>query len=173
MKLLIKVCIRYGLVAGALSFILLIVMYYLGRHPLLIAPYLDFRIVLFSILLFFGLKEFRDYHQGGVLYFWQAMIGSAVVVVVASVTSSIGLQVFGMIDKDFVSTYVTQMVSYLQTFSKEDVERIGKDVFERNINQLPTTNISVLAITYFAQGLGIGFFVSIILSVILRRQPKN
>lgn len=173
MKLLIKVCTRYGLVAGALSFILMIVMYYLGRHPLLIAPYLDFRILLFSILLFFGLKEFRDYHQHGVLYFWQAMIGSAVVVAVASVISSIGLQVFGMIDKDFVSTYVSQMVSYLQTFSKEDVERIGKDVFERNINQLPTTNISVLAITYFAQGLGIGFFVSIILSVILRRQPKN
>jgi hypothetical protein len=30
-----------------------------------------------------------------------------------------------------------------------------------------------LAVTYFVQGISIGFFVSIILSVILRRQPKN
>jgi hypothetical protein len=65
------------------------------------------------------------------------------------------------------------MSQYLNTFSKEDIERIGKEVFERNLNQLPTTNISVLAMTYFVQGLAIGFFVSIILSVIVRRQPKN
>ena len=119
------------------------------------------------------MKEVRDYYQNGELYFWQGMIGAGIVVLVADVIASIGLTIFGSIEKEFIASYVKEMIQYLNTFSKEDVERIGKEVFERNLKQLPTTNISVLAVTYFVQGLSKGFFVSIILSVILRRQPKN
>ena len=50
---------------------------------------------------------------------------------------------------------------------------MGKEIYERNLAELPTTNISRLTITYFIHGLVIGFFVNIILSVILRRQPKT
>ncbi len=170
---LLKISIRYGLVAGLLTFILLVVLYYIGTHPLLIAPYLDFRILLFGIFIFFALKEVRDYYQHGELYFWQGMIGAGIVVLLADVIASIGVTIFGSIETEFIASYVKEMIQYLNTFSKEDIERIGKEVFERNLEQLPTTNISVLAVTYFVQGLSIGFFVSIILSVILRRQPKN
>jgi hypothetical protein len=169
---LLKVSIRYGLVAGVLTFILLVALYYIGTHPLLIAPYLDFRILLFGIFIFFALKEVRDYYQNGELYFWQGMIGGGIVILLADVIASIGLTIFGNIEPEFIASYVKEMTQYLGTFSKEDIERIGKEVFERNLKQLPTTNVSVLAITYFVQGLSIGFFVSIILSVILRRQPK-
>jgi len=172
MKLLLKVCIRYGLVAGLLSLILLIAIFYVGRHPFLIAPFLDFRILTFGVFIFFSLKEFRDYYQGGVLYFWQGMIGSGVVVMTATVVSSIGLQIFGTLEQDFVSAYVTQLTAYLNTFPKEVIDQIGKDVFERNLKELPATHISTLVQTHFAQGLVIGFFISIILSVILRKQPK-
>ncbi len=170
---LLKISIRYGLVAGVLTLVLMVALYYIGTHPLMIAPYLDFRILLFGIFIFFALKEVRDYYQNGELYFWQGMIGAGIVVLLADVIASIGLTIFGSIEKEFIASYVKEMTTYLNTFSKEDVERIGKEVFERNLKQLPTTNISVLAVTYFVQGLSIGFFVSIILSVILRRQPKN
>jgi hypothetical protein len=170
---LLKISVRYGLVAGVLTFILLVALYYIGRHPLMIAPYLDFRILLYGIFIFFSLKEIRDYYQNGELYFWQGMIGGGIVVLLADSISSVGLTAFGSFEKDFITSYVKLMSQYLNTFSKEDIERIGKEVFERNLNQLPTTNISVLAMTYFVQGLAIGFFVSIILSVIVRRQPKN
>src|SRR5688572_17161823 len=135
MKLLLKVCFRYGLVAGLLSFILLIVMFYIGRHPLLIAPFLDFRILTFGVFIFFSLKEFRDYYQDGVLYFWQGLIGSGVIVLTSTMVSSIALQVFGMLEKDFVSSYVTQLTAYLNSFPKEAIEQIGKDVFERNLKE--------------------------------------
>ena len=173
MKLLFKVSLRYGLVAGFLSVILLMALFYLGRHPFLIAPFLDFRILLFGIFIFFDLKEFRDYYQSGVLYFWQGMIGSAVVVVISTLVSSIGLQLFGSLEKDFIASYVKEFTAYMNTFPKEVVEQIGKEVFERNLKELPATNITDLVQTHFAQGIVIGFFVSIILSVILRRQPKN
>lgn len=171
-KRLLLISARYGAAAGILAFVLLVGMYYLGRHPLLTSPFLDFRILLFGIFIFFTLKEFRDYEQEGVLYFSQAMIGGLVVVAVSSTITSILLWAFGIWEQDFVSAYIAQVKAYLEGFSKEDIDRIGKDLYERNLRVLPATNIENLAITYFVHGLLIGFFVNIVLSVISRREPK-
>lgn len=172
-KNLLRISVRYGTVGGILAFVLLLIMYYLGRHPLVTSPFLDFRILLFGIFTFFTLKEFRDYEQDGVLYFAQAMIGGFAVIVIMTTITSIMIQVFGMFERNFVATYIEQIMSYLKAFSKEDIERVGKEVYDRNLAELPTTNISKLTITYFIHGMVIGFFVNIILSVILRRQPKT
>jgi len=172
-KKLLRISTRYGAVAGILAFILLISMYYLGRHPLITSPFLDFRILLFGIFIYFTLKEFRDYEQQGVLYFWQALMGGLGVIVIMTTITSVLLLLFGTLEKGFVRIYITQVTDYLKSFSEEDIKRIGKEIYERNLNALPTTNISKLAITYFVHGLVIGLFVNIILSVILRRQPKT
>lgn len=171
MKTLLKVSVRYGTGAGILASILLAVLYYLGPHPLLTSPFLDFRILLFGIFIFFTLKEVRDYYQTGVLYFWQAMLGGLTVIFIATTITSFFLLLFGRWEKEFLDSYITQITAYVKSFPKEDIERIGKEIYERNLKALPATNILDLAQTYFAQGLIIGFFVNIILSVILRRQP--
>jgi hypothetical protein len=171
-KRLLLISVRYGAIGGVLGFVLLVSMYYMGRHPLLTSPFLDFRILLFGIFVFFSLKEFRDYEQQGALYFSQAMLGGLNVVLVMSVISSLFLLVFGTMVPDFVADYVVQVTTYVKSFTPEEIDRIGKDIYERNLEALPSTNISNLSITYFVHGLVIGFFVNIILSVILRRQPK-
>lgn len=172
-KQLLRISLRYGAVGGVLAFVLLLIMYYLGRHPLVTAPFLDFRILLFGIFIFFALKEFRDYEQDGVLYFAQAMIGGFVVIMIMTTITSVLLQIFGTMEKNFVATYIDQVTTYIKSFSKEEIERVGKEAYERNLKALPSTNISELTITYFVHGMVIGFFVNVILSVILRRQPKT
>jgi len=152
---------------------LLLVMYYIGRHPLLTSPFLDFRILLFGIFIFFTLKEFRDYYQDGNLYFWQAMLGGWTVILIATIATSILLWLFGVWDNGFVDSYIAQVTAYLKSFPQGDIDRIGKEIYERNLMALPATNIFDLTQTYFMQGIVIGFFVNIILSAILRRQPKN
>jgi hypothetical protein len=171
-KALMKISARNGAVAGVLAFVLLITMFFIGKHPLLVSPLFDFRILLFGIFIFFTLKEFRDYHQGGDLSFAFAMIGGLAVVLITSLISSILVYLFGTWNPDFVSSYVTQIMAYLKTFPQEDIDKIGKEIYERNLRDLPSTNVSGLAETYFVQGMVIGFFVNIILSVILRRQTK-
>jgi hypothetical protein len=171
-KTLVKVSFRYGLAAGILAFILLLVLYYLGQHPLLISPFLDFRVLMFGIFIFFALREFRDFHQAGVLHLWQGMFGGTIVIFTATLVASACMYLFGTFDDQFVNSYIVQITAYVKSFPAEDIERIGKDIYERNLTALPSTNIAALAITYFMQGLVIGFFVNIILSVILRKQPK-
>ena len=94
-------------------------------------------------------------------------------VLVATIVTSMLLWLFGRWDGDFIDSYIAQVTVYLKSFPKEDIDRIGKEIYDRNLNALPTTNIFDLIQTYFMQGIVIGFFVNIILSVILRRQPKN
>lgn len=173
MRPLLFVCFRYGLIAGGLMVAFLIITYYAGRHPLMIAPYLDFRIVLLGTFVFFALREFRDRFNYGTLHFFQGMIGGYMVVVIAGLLGSLGLMLFAAIETDFVSDYISAMTAYLKTFSEEEIKTIGKDVFERNLSLLPATHSRMLAISYLGQGLLIGMFVSIIVSVILRKQPKT
>ena len=117
-KKLLRIAARYGAVAGILAFILLIIMYYLGRHPLVTSPFLDFRILLFGIFIFFTLKEFRDYEQQGVLYFSQAMLGGFAVIMITTTITSLLLLLFGTWETDFVQDYVTQVTAYLKSFQK-------------------------------------------------------
>jgi hypothetical protein len=166
---LLKVSVRYGVIAGILAVVLMIALLYLGKNPFSIYPFLDFRIILFGIFIFFSLKEFRDLHQGGVLYFWQGLFASFIVVLLGSVIGCAGLWIFGLYEPRMVELYVSEMTAYLKTFPPEEIERIGKEVYDRNLRLLPSTNISTLAKSHLVQGMIIGFFISIIFSVILRR----
>jgi hypothetical protein len=170
---LMRIALRYGLIGGVVAFVLVIIMFYLGRHPLVVSPYLDFRILLFGIFVFFALKEFRDFDQNGVLYFAQAMLGGLIVIFILTTLASILIWIFGSIEPEFVSQYIEQVTAYVKGFSQEDIDRLGKDVYERNLLALPDTNILRLAFTYFVQGLVLGFFVNIVLSVVVRRHPKT
>lgn len=169
---LLTIGLRNGALASLLSIGLMILMFYLGRHPFMVAPFMDFRILLYGIFIFFSLKEYREDHQQGELYFWQGMIGSFVVVATAAVAGSILLRIFGAIESDFIPSYITAMSDYLKEFPEDDIKRIGKENFERNLSELQTTNIAQMASLYLVQSFAIGLFVSIILSVILRKQPK-
>jgi len=169
---LVFIGVRYGAIAGVLAIVLLIAMYYIGRHPLMVSPFVDFRILLFGVFIFFSLREFREDYQAGTLYFWQGMIGSFIMVMVAGTLASILLLIFCSFENEFILSFVKLRIEYLKTFPPEDIKRIGKEVFERNLELVSSTNSKQIASLYFAQSLMIGLFVGIILSVILRKQPK-
>lgn len=171
---LITVGIRYGVIAGILCGVLLMITYYMmDSHPLMVSPFMDFRVLLFAVFIFFSLKEFRDYHQQGELYFSQGMMVSFIFTIIAATVSALLVWAFCSFESTFIPSYVTAMTEYLKTFPPEDVERIGKEVFESNLNSLSATNGKQIAGKYFIQSVMIGFFVSIILSVILRKEPKT
>lgn len=169
---LFTIAVRYGAIAAVLSIGLNIAMFYMNRHPVMISPYLDFRVFLYGIFIFFSLKEYRDFHNEGALHFFQGMFGSFVLVATAAVLGSILYRIFGALETNFIPEYVRLMTEYLKGWPEEDIARVGKETFERNLQSLPSTNMGQIATMYLVQSFGIGLFVSIIMSVILRKQPK-
>lgn len=172
MKSLFKVCLQSGSIAALLGSGLMIAYYYMGNHPFIIPVYFDFRIFLFGVFIYFALKEFRDLIQDGILFFWQGIFGSLFFLLSFSVISSVLLGLFAYFVPEFVNEYVGLKTAELKSFPSDIIEKVGKDVYERNLQLLPSTNAFDLALIYFWQNFMIGFFVSIILSVVLRRLPK-
>jgi hypothetical protein len=166
------VSVRNGLVAGILSFVLLISLYYLGKHPFLFPIYFDFRIVVLLVFLAMSLKELRDDYQKGVLYFSQAMISCFIFTFIFALSVSVLIWAFGSVVPEFVSSYIKIATEQLQSIQQPVIEELGKDVYQQNLERLPTTKSIDLAIDYFGKTFIISFFLSIIISVILRRQPK-
>lgn len=169
---LIGISLRNGSIAGILAGVLLVVLYFIGPHPMLILPYADFRILLFGIFIFFTLKEFRN-HQDGVLYFGQGMVGSLLFVTVAATVGAMMVLIYSKINPEFVSEFIKQAIESAKTFSENTtLSEVEKDRIHVMMEGLPATNGKSLAGQHFIQSLMIGFFISIILSVILRKQPK-
>jgi len=166
---LARVPLRYGLIGGVLGFLLLVVLYYIDRHPFFIHPIFDSRIAVFGVFIVFALRELRDYHFGGILFFWQGMFAGGVFVATFAFVCSVLLWVFALNVPDFVTQYIELATNQLKAL----VDQMDKEVYDVKMASLPSTTAFVLAKLYFVQCLGIGLFISIIISVILRRQPAR
>jgi hypothetical protein len=170
---LVRVPQRYGFIGGILGFVLLIILYYIDRHPFLIPVFFDFRVALFGVFMYFILKELRDYYYGGLLFFWQGLAACGLFVITFAFVSSLLIWIFAVNVPGFVTQYIELATNQLRIFPKETIDQIGKEIYERNMALLPSTTAFDLALLYFVQCFGIGLFISIIISVLLRRQPIN
>ena len=168
---LIKVSLRYGAIAGFLCSVTVISMYYMGKHPFLVNPFFDFRVPAFSLLLFFSLKEIRDYFREGVLTFFQGLGGSFIFLIAAILVSDIILYIFGSFQPDFVNEYICQLMVQIRNIPPESVDQAGKAAIENSLKEIPLVTMAYLTGLYAWQSVQIGFFISVIISVILRRQP--
>lgn len=169
---LVNIPVRFGLIAGVLGAILVIVLYYLGKHPFLFPIYFDFRVILFAILMYFTLKEYRDFHKEGLLHLWEGLIMCFIFVTVFALMSSAIIFVFATLEPKFVQSFITLFTNQVKQFPPHIIEQIGKDNFERNLKELAATTSFGMARSYFSQSYIISLFISIILSVVLRKQPK-
>jgi hypothetical protein len=170
---LFRIVIRYGLISGVIGFVLLLILYFLGRHPFVIPVFFDFRIVLFSLILIFSLREFRDFHNEGLLSFAQGMMGCFVLTFCYALVSSMLLFLFVSWNAQFLSSFVELTLEQAKSYPDEDIERMGRATFEQGLKAIRDADAAYLAKRYFFQSFIISFFISIIISVILRRQPKN
>jgi len=135
--------------------------------------FFDFRVVLLSVFIVFSLRELREYYFNGLIFFWQGMIASFLFTVVYAIIVSGLLLFFTYWQPDFVNSFINLSLEQVQTYTPEDIERIGKQNFELGIKSLKQADGAFMASRYFFQCFIISFFISTIISVILRRQPSN
>jgi hypothetical protein len=169
---IIKISLRNGIVAGIIACGALVALYLMGKHPMLFQLFFDFRIILFGVFFTLTLREIRDNFQKGVLYFWQGMISCLVVTLVFALVTTIFIVVLCNYYQPFLTNYIELGLAQAKTLPQEAIKEIGKQVYDAMLNALPKVTGWELAEKYFWQSLIIGLFFNIIISVILRRQPK-
>jgi len=170
---LIKVPFRYGLLGGAIGSLVIAVLYFIGRHPFLLPVIFDFRVILFGVFIFFSLKELRDYNLQGVLFFWQGMISSYVFIITSALIGSLFTWGFAKWYTQFLSSYIEKLREQMTAYKNEIITSVGTEAYNEQWKKLPFTSPMDLAGDYFLKSMIIGLFLAIIMSVILRKQPKT
>ncbi|MBM3176650.1 MAG: DUF4199 domain-containing protein [Bacteroidetes bacterium] len=170
---LFTVSLRYGLIASVAGMASVVAFFYMGKHPFWIFPLFDIRILVISILLFFSLKEIRDYFFGGLLFFWQGIAGSIIFILVMALLGFAGIYGFGSLEDSFVSEYVRQGLEQINALSDASAAQIGKPAVEEMKKTLPETSLAWMAKRYAIQTLTFGLFICVIISVVLRKHNQQ
>ena len=170
MKAIFQGPLKYGSIAGLVGAIIVIGLYYMGWHPFLIPVFFDFRIVLFGVFIYFTLREYRDIHRGGNMMFGEGLLCSFLFVTVFGLIASGLIALFGQLNEEFVTSFVSTFKEQIGKLTEEEIKQIGKENIDRNLELLSATNSIQMAGKYFMQSYLLGFLISIVLSVILRRQ---
>lgn len=171
---ILQVPLKFGAAASLLIIILLVFLYYIGKHPLLIPIFVDFRLLLLPIFIFLSIKEFRDYKNEKILQFWQGMFIGLVCYIVIGLLAGICIYIFSEImEPEFLRDFIRISTQQLTENKEQFLEAIGPEAYNSALEKLPLTTSIDLAKDYFLKTIVIGVFFTIIISVILRKQPKT
>jgi len=171
-KPILWVSLRFGGMGAGLSALLFVILYYSGRNPFLIPALLDFRILVFPIILVFGIRDFRENINNGYLHFWQGMSVGLLEIFIYSFLMMLFVMVFGgLIETGLADEYITGMQEQIIAGKEEVSNSIGEEAYSKTLEILPSTTIFDLALDYFLKSWPLGLFLIIIITLILRRKP--
>ena len=176
-KPIFRIPLKYGLIASVFGMLLIVVLFYLNRHPLLIPPMFDFRILLFGLFIYFGLKEFRDYHNDGILNFWQGIIMSFIIYMLVGILVGCFLMFFANLVPEFLDSYIAGAIEGMEMskarLTAEGEITMSEAEFNNQLVLTKDTTPVMLTVDYIIKSSFIGFFIAIILSVVLRRTEQR
>jgi uncharacterized protein DUF4199 len=162
---------KYGLVGSLLNILALLVLFYLGRHPLLITPVLDARLPLYGLFIFVGFKVFKEEYNQGVMHFWQGMTIGMILYILMAVLTSTFIFIFSEISAtNFLSEYIRIATGQLVANKNTFIETIGEKTYFDTLAQLPKTLPIHLAMDYLLKSMPIGLFLTLILSILMRNK---
>ncbi len=170
---LFKVALKYALTASVLAIVVLLLLFYTGRHPLLISIAYDYRILLFGVFIFFSIKEFKTYGNNGELHFWQGLLIGIFFYLLLGLVVGAFIWMFSEIEPRFLAEYIEGTIRGLlvnkEQLTVESKVTITEEEFNKQIELMRETKSFEMALDYFIKSCLIGFFLSVLLSVILRK----
>ena len=144
------------------------VLYFIDLNPLINGKFSDF--ILIPIMVFFAIKEYRDYENQGKLWFWQGMSIGFINYVTIGIFSGLFVGAFiYWIDGQVVMEYVNNRVDYLMTNKQEILKEINEDRFNETIENVKKISTMDVIWDQILRKMIIGLFLTIILSVFLRK----
>lgn len=168
-----RVPLKYGLIGAALSAVLILVFYFSDRHLLLIPIYYDFRIFLFGVFIFFGIKEFKEYYNEDRLHFWQGIVIGIIIYITIGILVGAFIMIFSEIQPEFLQQYIDGTIRGMELnkelLTTESPINITEEEYQKQIELLKETPPINLSIDFFIKSCLIGFFISILLAVIMRK----
>ena len=172
-KPLTKIAIKYGVIGGLVSILLLLVLFYTGKNPFLYTRKVPFGIVLVPLFIFFAIKEFRDFKNNRTLHFWQGLILGFVCYLIIALISAGFARVFLSYHPEMLHEIMEVGMQAIEDNKAETIKNLGETKHHEILNNVSTnTTAYVIALEDFILKMLLGFVATLIISLVLRKNTK-
>lgn len=168
--------LRYGLYATAITvgipFLMYLIMGKGDESDYKLGEIIGYSTILLSmIFVFFGIKKHRDENNGGNISFWEALkVGVLIAAIPAIAFGLYNLLYIEVLDPEFMDKYYQYYMDEAQaTMNLEEFEAMKTKIErEKESFQSPIVQFGAMSLTVLI----IGFIVSLISSIILKKEDK-
>jgi preprotein translocase subunit SecF len=129
-------------------------------------------LVIFSLFIFFSCKEFKSYRNDGILHFWQGMTLAFMTYVPATLIFLIGIIAMFYFDSNLLIDFKSQAVVFMESNRLEFLQDMTDDQFNERVAQIKGVTATQMTSSATFKKLMAGFFVSPVITVILRKKPN-
>ncbi len=169
---MIKSSIKYSLLCGIFLFALFYVSIKFGSNPLLDIRHFIFDAGVFLLFIFFAGKEFKDFKNGGYLHFWQGISIGLIVFIPAVILFSFSFYVIFQLNPELIEGYRAGAKVFLESKKEVFLEEFTQEQLNEQLNAIDNVSVGQLVLNTFWKKLFAGFFVTPVVSIILRKKPK-
>ena len=161
---------QFGTLGGILSLVAFGILAWLQPDPTNLN--LIFGYIITPVSLFLALKYFKDYTNQGFLSFAEGMSVGFVTYLLIAAISCMGIWIILLLFPEFFETIKASKIEVLLTSKDTIVSQVGGESFENTLS-----NVQAMAPFDIGMNDGLwkiipGLFFSIIISIILRKNPN-
>jgi hypothetical protein len=169
-----KIVLSFGLIAGAImSAMMLITLPFhdeIGFDKSAVIGYTT--MVLAFLMVFFGVKSYRDNVAGGSVTFWRALTVGLMITAIASICYVATWELIGQrLAPDYVEKYGAYEVEKMKKSGASDVEIAAKVKEMREFNEMYKKPLNNIALT-FLEPLPVGILLTLIAAGVLSRKRR-
>lgn len=141
-------------------------------------PYIDinqlfFDLIIFGIFIFFGASEFKKIQNAGFLHFWQGMTIGFLIYSQAVLLFALFQLGYHAWDPTLVAQYQTDTLKFLAERSDLFIGKFGEEAYTTQQELIKETTLGSIVWQSVFKKIGVGFFVSPLISILLRKKPIN
>jgi hypothetical protein len=157
----------FGLAGGILLAVGFTLLYALGAEP--VGMVLIFGYVIVPLFVFAGIKQFRDKHNGGQLFFSQGMSVGFFVYTLMALISATFIGLFIVMQPEVFEVFKASNIALLEAKRELLIGQLGEKSFEDTFSSIQAMSVSDVVINDFLRKIIPGLFFTIIISIILKR----
>jgi len=171
MNTLFRTPLKFGLMGTGVIILMFFVYQFTGSNPLIEMRIFDFFII--PIFLFFGIKDFRDADNSGLMEFWQGMTAGFIIYgCIAVIYSAFLWLAVSLISPNMLEEYIAQSLKVLNENSEKLIGQMGQENFDTSYLDVGKTTTFDLVLDSLVKKAGIGFFLTSLIATVLKKKEK-
>ncbi|MEM6642292.1 MAG: DUF4199 domain-containing protein [Bacteroidota bacterium] len=167
---MIKTSLKYAVICGLFLSAIFIVSMKFGSNPLIDVRHFLFDLGIFFLFIFFACKEHRHFRNKGKFHFWEGISIGFVVFIPAVLFFLTVLFVLFQLYPDLIIDYRVGAREFIEGRKEVFLERFTEQEFNTQIKSIDSITSSDLMYGTLWKKLFAGFFVTPIVSIILRKK---